>query len=78
MMLFDWATVVAEGHAAVHASRALLAQLCHRPGQQELAIVVRALARVPLRDPVAFDLQEGAELAHQKPPSAESGARLAD
>ncbi len=32
---------------------------------QELAVVVRALGRIPLRDAVALDLQEAAELAHQ-------------
>ena len=70
------AAVVAEGHAAVHAAGALLAQLRHRPREQELAVVVRALARVPLGDAVALDLQEAAELAHQAPvsPTASSGA----
>ncbi len=61
------AAVVAERHAAVHAARALLAQLLHGARQQELAVVVRALERIPLRDAVALDLQEAAELAHQAP-----------
>ncbi len=67
--------VVAERHAAVHAPRALLAQLLHGALQQELAVVVRALGRVPLGDAVALDLQEAAELAHQAPvsPTASSG-----
>ena len=59
------AAVVAERHAAVHAARALLAQLLVGRGEHELAVVVRALARVPLGDAVALDLQEAAELAHQ-------------
>ena len=52
------AAVVAEGHAAVHAARALLAQLLVGRAMQELAVVVRALDRVPVGDPVALDLQE--------------------
>src|SRR4029077_15201349 len=59
------AAVVAEGHAAVHAASALLAQLRDGAGEQELPVVVGALARVPLRDPVALYLQKGPELAHQ-------------
>ena len=63
------AAVVAEGDPAVHAAGALVAQLLHRPLQLELAVVADALARVPLWDPVALDLQEAAELAHQGPAS---------
>ncbi len=63
------AAVVAERHAAVHAARALLAQLRDRAREQELAVVVDALGRVALGDAVPLDLQEAAELAHQPPVS---------
>src|SRR5271166_1296974 len=67
--------VVTERHAAVHTAGALLAQLRHRPLEQELAIVAGALARLPIGDAVALDLKEPAELAHQAPvpPTASSG-----
>ena len=66
---------MAEGHAAVHAARALLAKLGHGSLEQELVVVVGALARCPGRARVALDLQEAAELAHQAPvpPTASSG-----
>src|SRR5205814_9609759 len=62
--------VVTEGHAAIHAAGALVTQLGDRPGEQELAVVVRALERVPLGDAVSLDLDEAPELAHRKPRSA--------
>ena len=65
----QWAAVVAERNPAVHAARALVAQLLHRSLQLELAVVADALTRIPLWDPVALDLQEAAELAHQGPAS---------
>ena len=58
------AAAVAEGHAALHAARALLAQLDERERLDELAVVADALARRALRRLGAGDLQEGAELAH--------------
>ncbi len=58
-------TVVAERHTAVHAASALLAQLSKWPCEEELAVVVRALDGVPLRDAVTLDLKKGPELAHQ-------------
>src|SRR5207247_957271 len=67
--------VVAEGDAAVHAASALLAQLLGRPCEQELAVVVRALERVPVGDAVALDLQKGPELAHQAPVSPTASSR---
>ena len=69
------AAVVTEGHAAVHAAGALLAQLLHRANEQELLVIVRALGRVPVGDPVALDLQEAAELAHQA--GSSSGSPIA-
>ena len=73
------AAVVAEGHAAVHAARALLAQLLGRAGDEELAIVVRALVGVPVGNPVALDLQEPAELAHQTAvPSEHAGVERSE
>src|SRR5207245_9801670 len=57
---------VAEGHPAVHAASPLLAQLSHGPREQELAVVVRSLQRVTLRDAVTLDLNEAPELAHQQ------------
>ncbi len=70
---------MAEGHAAVHAASALVAQLVDRPHELELAVVVRALGRVPVRDPVTLDLQEASQLAHQAPVSATaSSGRGAD
>src|SRR6476619_4065332 len=69
------AAVVAERHAAVHAARALVAQLGHRPRHEELVVVVRTLAAVPVGNAVPLDLQEAAQLAHQAPapPTASSG-----
>jgi hypothetical protein len=57
--------VVAERHAAFHAARALVAQLAHRALHDELFVVVCALARIAIGDPVPLDLQKPAELAHQ-------------
>ena len=59
--------VVAEGHAAVHAARTLLAQLGLGARELELLVVVHAFGRIPLGDVTALDLQEAAELAHQRP-----------
>src|ERR1035438_4454482 len=72
--------VVAERHPAVHATGALLAQLLHRPREQELAVVARPLHRVPLGKVVTLDLQEAPELAHQAPvsPTASSGRGAAN
>ena len=71
------AAVVAEGDPAVHAAGALVAQLCHGPLHLELAIVASALGGVPVRDSLAVDLEEAAELAHQAPasPTASSERR---
>src|SRR5260221_14127965 len=54
------AAVMAEGNAALHAARALLLQLDEREELHELAVVVDAFARCPLRRVRARDLEEGA------------------
>jgi hypothetical protein len=56
---------VAERHAAVHAARALLAQLGDRPRDGELVVVAQALERVALLDRRTADPHEASELAHQ-------------
>jgi hypothetical protein len=66
--------VVAEGHAAIHAARALRAQLVVWQRCEELAVIARTLARVTVLGPVTLDLEERAELAHQ----AGSGAAAGD
>ncbi len=71
------AAVVAEGNPAVHAAGALLAQVLHRTREQELAVVVRALGRIPLGNPVTLDLQKPPQLAHQAPISPTASSRTA-
>ena len=67
------AAAVAEGHAALHAARALLLELGHRAREHELAVVVRALVRIALGGRRPLDAQEGAELAHQGVRPARAG-----
>jgi hypothetical protein len=70
------AAVVAKRHAALHAARALLAQLLDRPRDEELVVgaaVIDALARVAVTDARALDAQEAAELAHYAATSSEAG-----
>ena len=55
---------MAEGDAALHAARALAAQLEQRQRPHELAHVVDALGGIALERLRARDLEEGAELAH--------------
>ena len=57
--------LMAERHAALHAARALLAQLDERQRAHELAVVADALARRALRRLRARELLEAADLAHQ-------------
>jgi len=59
------AAVVTEGHAAVHAAGALLAQLRLGAHHHELAVVARALVRIAVGHAATLDLQEAAKLAHQ-------------
>jgi len=63
--------VVTEGHAAVHTASALLAQFRHRPGEQKLLIVVRALGRVPLRYPWRSICKKPPSLPIRPPPAAQ-------
>ncbi len=63
---------MAERHAALHAARALLAQLDERQRLHELAVVVHALGRRALGRLRALQLQKGAELAHYAAASAVS------
>src|SRR5204863_10063584 len=65
---------VTERHAALHAARALRGQLGVRPADRELLEVLRALLRVPVGHADAIDLQEGAELAHQRRTSGPQGS----
>ena len=58
------AAAVAEGHAALHAARALLAQLAQRQRADELAQVADALARVALRRLLPADLDERPDPPH--------------
>ena len=58
------AAVVAERDAALHAAGALARGLVLRQDLEDLAVVVDARARIPLRGGHARDLQEGPELAH--------------
>ena len=61
----DGAAAVAEGHAALHAARALLRELPFGQRLHELAVVVHALGRRALGRVDPLDLEEPAELAHQ-------------
>src|SRR4029434_2699157 len=56
--------LVAEGDAAVHASRRLLLQLVAREGEVDLLPVTQALVDRPRRPLLALDLQEARDLAH--------------
>ena len=69
------AAVVAERHPALHAARALVAQLEQRQRAHELAHVVHALLRIALERLRARDLEEGTELAHQRAPSSVSAVK---
>src|SRR6185436_17995305 len=62
--------VVAERHAALHAARALLAQALDGQRVDELVEVARAGARIALGLLDPGDLEEAADLAHQRPRSA--------
>ena len=56
---------MAEGHAAVHAARALVAQHALVREPEVLPVVVHALVRVALLEPDALEPEEAAELSHQ-------------
>src|SRR3954462_9266130 len=58
------APVVAERHAALHAACALLLELGHALGNEELPQVLHALARGAVGDVAALDPGEPPELAH--------------
>jgi hypothetical protein len=71
------AAVVAEGHAALHAARALCRELLVGAADDELLVGVLAadaLERVVVRDPDPLDLQKAAELAHQAATSSAAAA----
>src|SRR2546423_939967 len=59
------APALAKRHPALHAARALVAQLSERQRADELAVVADPFARIPFGRVPATVLQEGAKLAHQ-------------
>ena len=56
---------MAEGNAAVHAARALVAQHALVRQAEVLLVVVHALVRVALLEADTLEPEEAAELAHQ-------------
>jgi hypothetical protein len=58
------AALMAERHAAVHAPRALPAQLFLRLEREVLLVVTHAFGRVALVEPDSVDLQEGPKFTH--------------
>jgi hypothetical protein len=61
------AALVAEGHAAVHAARALIAQHALVGQAEVLPVVVHALVWVALLEADPLEAKEAAELSHQRP-----------
>ena len=66
----DWAAVIrlAERHAAIHAARALVAQMVFGRLAEDLAKIAQALASVPIRDTLLGILHKAGRLAHARRP----------
>ncbi len=62
------AALVTEGHAAVHAARALATQLILALKPEVRLVVGDALLRVALVEADPMDLQKAPELTHSAPP----------
>src|SRR6059036_2236267 len=70
------AALVAEGDAAVHAARALLAEVLDRKRKVDLFPVAQPLGDRPRRKLLALDLQEAGGLTHSWPrPARRTSAR---
>ena len=67
--------LMAEGDAAVHAPRTLLAELVGGPGQHHLPPVPQPLLHRAIRLLVALELEEAGDLAHAGPSCGRSPSR---
>ena len=62
--IVDRAALVAEGNAAIHAARRLLAYLRRRQRMDEFAVIVNPRFRLFAAAVLAFDFQKARDLAH--------------